>query len=229
MRAPGLSPSADGPSAQGRPAHERSTDWRFVLAELAGFARRVGMVPVLVAAGALVVVVVAGFLAGVRHGAPAPIDLPAAAAGAPSPVATTQPSMLWVHLAGAVERPGLYEVPAGFRVGDLIEEAGGLDVDADDAAVNLAERLQDGQQIYVPAEGELPVGEAPGPDTAGPIDVNTATAAQLEELPGIGPSLAAAIIAYRVEHGPFATLDALEQVPGIGPSKLSRLRPHATV
>ena len=200
-----------------------------MLAELTGFARRIGMVPVLVAAGALVAVVGVGFLAGVRHGAPAPIELPAAAAGAPLPVATTQPSMLWVHLAGAVRQPGLYEVPAGFRVGDLVEKAGGLGVDADRAAVNLAERLRDEQQVYVPAEGELPAAAAHGSDVAGPIDVNTATAAQLDELPGIGPSLAAAIIAFRAEHGPFAALDALEQVPGIGPSKLSRLRPHATV
>ena len=224
MRAPGAGPSADGPSVDGR-----STDWRSVLAELAGLARRAGTVPVLVAAGALVAVVGVGFLAGVRHGAPAPIELPVAAQGAPLPVATTQPSMLRVHLAGAVSQPGLYEIPAGFRVGDLVDAAGGLAADADDAAVNLAERLSDGQQIYVPAEGELPAAGVPGSDAAGPVDVNSATAAQLDELPGIGPSLAAAIIAFRTEHGPFATLDALEQVPGIGPSKLSRLRPHATV
>ena len=219
MRAPGPGPSANG----------RSTDWRCVAMEAAGFARRVGAVPVLVLLGAVGAVVAAGFLVGVRHGSPDPIELPFAAAEAPPPIATTQPSLLKVHLAGAVRRPGLYEVPAGFRAGDLVDAAGGLDATADQAAVNLAERLSDGQQVYVPEEGELPVGEASGPDSAGPIDVNTATATQLDELPGIGPSLAAAIIAYRREHGPFAALDALEQVPGIGPSKLSQLRPHATV
>ena len=219
MRAPGPETSANG----------RSTDWHSVATEAAGFARRVGVVPVLVLFGVVGAVVLAGFLVGVRHGSPEPVELPLAAAGAPLPVATTQPSLLKVHLAGAVRRPGLYEVPAGFRAGDLVEAAGGLDADADEAAVNLAERLSDGQQIYVPKQGELPVGMAPGPDQAGPIDVNTATAAQLDELPGIGPSLAAAIIAYRTEHGPFASLDALELVPGIGPSKLSRLRPHAVV
>ena len=187
------------------------------------------MVPVLVLLSAVGAMVAAGFLAGVRHGSPEPIELPLAAAEAPLPVATTQPSLLKVHLAGAVRQPGLYDVPAGSRVGDLVDTAGGLEADADDAAVNLAERLSDGQQIYVPVEGELPAGEEPGSDLAGPIDVNTATASQLDELPGIGPSLATAIIAYRAEHGPFATLDALEQVPGIGPSKLLRLRPHATV
>ena len=83
----------------------------------------------------------------------------------------------------------------------------------------------------MPVVGEQPTPAAGtgGTQAAGPIDVNTATAAQLEGLPGIGPSLAAAIIAFRTDHGPFATLDALEQVPGIGPSKLSQLRTHATV
>ncbi|WP_420626467.1 helix-hairpin-helix domain-containing protein [Candidatus Poriferisodalis sp.] len=211
------------------PGAERSTDWRSVAAEAAGFARRVGMVPVLVLLGAIGAVVAAGFLAGVRHGAPEPVDLPLAAAGAPPPIATTQPSMLRVHLAGAVAKPGLYEVPASFRVGDLVDAAGGPTADADTAAVNLAERMRDGQQVYVPLVGEQPAASIAGPDASGPLDVNTATAAQLEGLPGIGPSLAAAIVAYRAEHGPFATLDALEQVPGIGPSKLSQLRPRATV
>ena len=226
MRAPGPRLSDDGPSPNERPA-----DWRAVLAELAGLARRVGAVPVLVAAGALVAIVGVGFLAGVRHGAPAPIDLPAAADGAPQPVATTQPAMLRVHLAGAVVRPGLYEVPAGFRVGDLVDAAGGPAPDADTAAVNLAERMRDGQQIYVPLVGELPAthGEAAGTDGAGPIDVNTATAAELQALPGIGPSLAAAIVAHRTEHGPFGSLDELQEVPGIGPAKLSQLRSHATL
>ena len=211
------------------PDAERSTDWRSVAAEAAGFARRVGVVPVVVLFGAIGAVVTAGFLAGVRHGAPEPVELPLAAAGAPPPVATTQPSLMRVHLASAVQRPGLYEVPASFRVGDLIDAAGGPNANADTAAVNLAERMRDGQQIYVPLVGEKPVARAAGADASGPLDVNTATAAQLEQLPGIGPSLSAAIVAYRAEQGPFATLDALAQVPGIGPSKLSQLRPHAKV
>ena len=213
------------------PDVDRSTDWRSVAAEAVGFVRRVGIVPVAVLLGIVGVLVAAGFLAGVRYGAPEPVELPLAGVEAPPPVATTQPSLLRVHLAGAVQQPGLYEVSASFRVGDLIDAAGGLRTEADGAAVNLAERLRDGQQIYVPVVGERPapaVGLG-GPQAAGPIDVNTATAAQLQELPGIGPSLAAAIIAFRTDHGPFATLDALEQVPGIGPSKLSQLRTHATV
>ena len=211
------------------PDAERSTDWRSVAIETAGFARRVGAVPVLVLLVAVGALVAAGFLVGVRHGTPAPIDLPLAAGEAPPPVATTEPSLLQVHLAGAVRQPGLYQVAASYRVGDLIDAAGGLGADADGAAVNLAERLRDGQQIYVPVVGEQPAAPTSGALGGGQIDVNKATAAQLTELPGIGPSLAAAIVAFRSEHGPFATLDALEQVPGIGPSKLSQLRPHATV
>lgn len=211
-------------------ANGRSADWRSVLTELAGFARRVGAVPVLVLAGAVCAVVAVGFLVGVRHGAPPPIDLPMAGTGTPPPTATTQLEMLRVHLAGAVNRPGLYEVPVGFLVGDLVNEAGGPAPDADTAAVNLAERLRDGQQVYVPLVGEQPkLGGGTATGGAGPIDVNAATAPQLEELPGIGPSLAAAIVAYRSENGPFGSLDALEQVPGIGPAKLSQLRAHAKV
>ena len=215
------------------PDVDRSTDWRAVATEAVGFVRRVGIVPLLVLAGIVAALVVASFLAGVRHGAPESVELPMAAAGAPPPVATTEPSLLRVHLAGAVGRPGLYEVPASYRAGDLIDAAGGLGADADGAAVNLAERLRDGQQIYVPVMGEQPApgasGAHGGAGSSGMIDVNRATAAQLKELPGIGPSLAAAIVAFRTEHGPFATLEALEQVPGIGPSKLSQLRSHATV
>ena len=215
------------------PGVDRSTDWRSVASEAAGFVRRVGIVPIAVLLGIVAALVAAGFLAGVRHGAPEPVELPMAGAAAPPPVATTEPSLLRVHLAGAVGQPGLYEVPASFRVGDLIDAAGGLGPDAVGAAVNLAERLRDGQQIYVPAVGEQPTAGAAGvqggAESSGPIDVNRATAAQLEALPGIGPSLAAAIVAFRTEHGPFATLDALEQVPGIGPSKLSQLQSHATV
>ena len=210
----------------------RATDWRLVASEAAEFGRRIGTVPVLVLLGAVAAAVAAGFLFGVRHGTPEPIELPHAAAEAPPPVATTQPSLLQVHLAGAVQRAGLYEVPASFRVGDLVDAAGGFTAEADGAAVNLAERLRDGQQIYVPTQGEALTTESVGIGGAGGdgrIDVNAATATQLEQLPGIGPSLAGAIVAFRNEHGPFATVDALQQVPGIGPSKLAQLRDRASV
>ncbi|WP_428119786.1 helix-hairpin-helix domain-containing protein [Candidatus Poriferisodalis sp.] len=202
-------------------------DWRSIAAEAASFARRIGVAPVAVLVAALVAVVAVTFLAGVRHGAPEPIELPLAASGAPPPVATTQPTSVRVHLAGAVDRPGLYEVPSGYRIGDLLEFAGGPGRDADIAAVNLAEPLRDGQQVYLPTQGEALRVASENMDSAGPLDVNTATSAQLEQLPGIGPSLAAAIFAFRSEHGPFGSLDALTDVPGIGPSKLEQLRAHA--
>ena len=126
------------------PDVDRSTDWRSVAFEAAGFVRRVGTVPVLVLLGIVIAAAAAAFLAGVRHGAPEPVELPLAGLEAPPPIATTQPSLLRVHLAGAVQQPGLYEVSASFRVGDLIDAAGGLRTEADGAAVNLAERLRDG-------------------------------------------------------------------------------------
>lgn len=209
-------------------------DWRSVASEAAGFVRRIGVGSAAVLLGALAAIVVAAFLAGVRHGSPEPIDLPPAAGGAPLPVATTQPTTVRVHLAGAVTEPGLYEVPSSYRVGDLLDAAGGTAPDAHTAAVNLAERVRDGQQIYVPTSNETASGAlvggaagASGAQSSGPLDVNSATASQLEELPGIGPSLATAIVAYRAEHGPFGSLEALEDVPGIGPSKLEQLRAHA--
>ena len=202
-------------------------DWRSIAAEVASLVRRIGAAPVAVLVAAFAAVVAVAFLAGVRQGAPEPIELPLAASGSPPPVATTQPTSVRVHLAGAVDQPGLYEVPSGYRIGDLLDFAGGPRPQADTAAVNLAEPLRDGQQVYVPTRGEaLPAGQV-HTDPTGPLDVNTATSAQLEQLPGIGPSLAAAIFAFRSEHGPFGSLDALTDVPGIGPSKLEQLRPYA--
>ena len=202
-------------------------DWRSIAAEAAGFARRIGMAPIAVLVAALAAIVAVAFLVGVRQGAPGPIDLPLAASGAPPPVATTQPTSVRVHLAGAVDRPGLYEVPSGYRIGDLLEFAGGPNGDADIAAVNLAEPIRDGQQVYLPTQGEAVRVERENADATGPLDINAATSAQLEQLPGIGPALAAAIFAFRSDNGPFASLDALADVPGIGPSKLEQLRPHA--
>ena len=129
-------------------------DWRSIATEAASFARRMGAAPTAVLVATLAAVVAVAFLAGVRHGAPEPIELPLAANGSPPPVATTQPTPVRVHLAGAVERPGLYEVPSGYRIGDLLEFAGGPRPRADVAAVNLAELLRDGQQVYLPIQGE---------------------------------------------------------------------------
>lgn len=140
-----------------------------------------------------------------------------------------------VHVAGAVRSPGVYELPTDARVIDAVEAGGGLADGADADAVNLAARLTDGQRVYVPRVGEVPPPEptVSGADSeatpAGPIDINSAGAAALETLPGIGPATAAAIIAYRDLHGPFATVDDLALVSGIGESKLAAIRDLVTV
>lgn len=136
-----------------------------------------------------------------------------------------------VHVAGAVEVPGVYELPDGSRVADAIEEAGGSVSEADTSRVNLAALLVDGSRIYLPATGEdppAPIGQGDGvvDDGAGPtapVDVNTADAVTLETLPGIGPTTAAAIVAERERHGPFTSVGDLERVAGIGPAKVAAL------
>jgi competence protein ComEA len=140
-----------------------------------------------------------------------------------------------VHVAGAVATPGVRRLEAGARVIDGVEAAGGALPDADLARVNLAAPLVDGQQVYVPRRGEVPPVPLPGAGTdpagspGGPVDVNSATAEQLDELPGIGPATAEAIIAHRDEHGPFASVDDLLDVRGIGEAKLEQLRDLVTV
>jgi competence protein ComEA len=136
---------------------------------------------------------------------------------------TTAPALLVVHVAGAIESPGVWSVPAGARVVDAIRAAGGLAADGVTDALNLAAPLHDGDRVYVPRAGESltpAVGVTPASETtvAAPVDVNTATAAQLEALPGIGPALAAAIVTYRTDHGPFAGVESLADVAGLGPA-----------
>ena len=161
---------------------------------------------------------------------------PAPPAGAP----TTAATHVVVQAAGAVARPGVYRLPDGARVADLLAVAGGPAPDADADRLALAARLADGQRVYVPRVGEDVVPEvgAPGvaaaPGTGGiaggpagpatPVDLNTATAAELDTLPGVGPATAAAIVEHRTRHGPFPTVEALLDVPGIGPAKLEALR-----
>ena len=142
---------------------------------------------------------------------------------------TAQP--LQVHVAGAVVRPGVYELAPGAIVQDAVHAAGGAEQDALLSDINLAQALQNGMRIYIPAEGESARSELPGelistPGTSGASEtlrINEASIAELEQLPGIGPSLASAIIQYRDENGPFQTKDELQDVPGIGPAKLSAI------
>lgn len=134
---------------------------------------------------------------------------------------TVAAEMLVVHVTGAVARPGVFELPQGARVDDAIALAGGFAPDAAEASLNRAGLLQDGQQITVLREGEH-ASQAANAEP-GPLNLNTATAAELEELPGIGPALAGAIVKYRDQHGAFSAVADLDEVSGIGPALMERL------
>ena len=140
------------------------------------------------------------------------------------------PAPLRVHVAGAVRVPGVYSLPAGSLVEQAIEAAGGPDAGALLDSINLAARVQDGDQVRVPrlapplVDLDSPV-STPAPEAlAAPVNLNTASASELDRLPGIGPSLAKEIIAYRESHGAFAKIEDLLSVPGIGPAKLAALQ-----
>lgn len=152
---------------------------------------------------------------------------------------------LVVHVTGAVEEPGVVKLPAGSRVVDAVRAAGGLTGEADQSSVNLARPLVDGEQLWVgrpgeePPAGWSPPAEGPGLGAGGaagasgaqpaPLDLNTATQADLEELPGIGPVTAGHILAWRDEHGRFSRVDELLEVSGIGERTLAQLEPLVTV
>lgn len=149
-----------------------------------------------------------------------------------SSVASTTAGRVLVHVAGAVTEPGVYELAPGARVRDAVVAAGGPTADADWNALNLAAVVGDASRVYVPAVGEQVPPDAldvsGAPTGAGPIDVNRATAEELDELPGVGPATAAAIVTERARNGPFVDVDDLDRVPGIGPAKLAALRDLVT-
>lgn len=197
----------------------------------------------LVALAVVVVVTLAGGAVWYVRSLPRPIDVvrrPGAAGLAQpiaAPAATPSPSSILVHVAGEVRRPGVYEFGEGDRVIDAIDAAGGVRGDAALDELNLAAPLTDGSQVLVPdrsAAAPAPIGEgsttsgAAGATTA-KINVNTADAAELEELPGIGEVLSQAIVDYRAENGPFSSVDELEDVSGIGPSILEDVRDLVSV
>ena len=140
---------------------------------------------------------------------------------------------LVVHVGGAVARPGIYTLRPQARVADAVSAAGGATSEADVDQLNLAEHVSDGQRVYVAKMGQTPPSTSDsGSSTGGSpsmVNINTATASQLEALPGVGPSTAEAIIAYRSEHGPFTSVDDLASVKGIGPSKLAQIKGRARV
>ncbi|MBW4438790.1 MAG: helix-hairpin-helix domain-containing protein [Pleurocapsa minor GSE-CHR-MK-17-07R] len=138
------------------------------------------------------------------------------------PTPSPTPGPLTVYVTGRVAQPGmLVEVPRGARVDDVLTAAGGALADADLSLVNLAGIVRDGDQIHVPARGETVT--LPTPADNGIVYVNSASAEELDALPGIGPALAQAIIAYREANGPFMALEDLDAVEGIGEALMARL------
>lgn len=206
---------------------------------------RLALVAGVVTAGALALAVVAA-LGGFRGGvvieresvpttAPAVTEETLSAASPPESVAAS----VFVHIDGAVAAPGVYELTGAHpRVNDAVMAAGGLAGDADTSALNLAAVLSDGEKIYVPRQGEVVAGQASsgaasgsdvGASSSGVININTATAEELDSLPGIGPSTAAAIVEDRERNGPFASPEDLMRVSGIGEGKFSKLKDQIRV
>jgi competence protein ComEA len=240
------SPSPSGPTAAAELV-ERLRLW----------VRWIGPGRLLASTGALAIVVALGWWLLRSPAAPTEARLPSAASsttspgdpvgsapggrtdvtGALVPGPSTSLADLVVHVAGAVNAPGVFELPAGARVGDAVAAAGGASADGDPDALNLAAPLVDGDRVAVPVRGAVPVGagadggvtNAAADQRSGPVNVNTASAADLEGLPGVGPATAAAIVAHREANGPFASVDDLESVRGIGPAKLEALRDAVTV
>jgi len=181
--------------------------------------------------GAVVVLVVAALAVtvgiGILRGAMAPVEEVVVDA---TPTGVTASSAdLYVHVSGAVRAPGLYVLPQGSRVVDAVAAAGGFAEDADRDAINLARAVTDGEQLPVPRVGESPAAAAAPGAADARVNLNTADATQLEELPRIGPALAERIVAWRDDNGRFTSVDDLLAVPGIGDKMLSSLRDLVTV
>ncbi|HEX2073542.1 MAG TPA: ComEA family DNA-binding protein [Geodermatophilus sp.] len=159
-------------------------------------------------------------------------------AGPPAPatpevgVAADTAATVVVSVVGLVARPGLVVLPEGSRVADAVAAAGGMLPEADPASVNLAAVVTDGQQVAVGVPGAAAVGSGPAgsaPNAGGPVNLNTATAADLDALPGIGPVLAQRIVDHREQQGGFTSVEQLDDVPGIGPTTYAELADLVTV
>jgi competence protein ComEA len=156
-----------------------------------------------------------------RPAVPEPIRV-----AAQSPASSVATSRLFVHVVGAVRRPGLYRLDEGSRVADALARAGGATRRAQLELVNLAAPLADGQQVVVPRRGSVgsAAAGAGGSAPTGPVHLGTATLEQLDALPGVGPVTAQKILDYRQQHGSFRSVEELDAVPGIGPARLEQLR-----
>ncbi len=181
-------------------------------------------------AAVLVVLVGARFLGGDGgDGGGGVVVDPAASARPPRSSAGRSPTAL-VQVAGEVNRPGVYRLPSGARVTDAVQRAGGLTSHAEQAGINLVAGVQDGQQVIVPRKGAAAAGGAAtsgsgaAGSVSGPVSLSSASAAQLESLDGIGPTLAQRIVQYRQAHGGFRSIDELRQVQGIGQKRFEALK-----
>jgi competence protein ComEA len=162
---------------------------------------------------------------------PISADLPSAPRSTDTPAA---PSTVVVYVSGAVSAPDVYVLPLDARIKDLVLAAGGLTADADPERINLAERLKDSEHIHVPRQGEALDDAAVAADAAGAapnglLDLNTASASDLDGLPGIGKSFADRIIEYRTTNGPFTSVEDLQKVKGIGAALFAKIAPLVSV
>lgn len=197
----------------------------------------VGAALVLVLLAAGIAVLIAGLDSAGSAQRIAPAAPSAVSSAPPARVAEQSPAEVYVHVLGAVANSGLFVLHTGDRVVDAIAAAGGFTADAERGGVNLARVVADGEQIMVPRMGEAaPVtGEAPAAGTgaaagsAGTVPLNSATAAELETLPRIGPAMAQRIVEYREANGPFTSVDQLLEVTGIGEKTLDAFRAQVTL
>jgi competence protein ComEA len=200
----------------------------------------------LVVAIALLAAVAVGLVA--WHGRPAAAPVPAVSAptadipsGAPptpaslGPPTPTPTGRIAVAVAGKVRHPGVVELPVGSRVVDAVAAAGGVSPGAHLGLLNLAKVLTDGEQVVVGVPGVTGDSGGPGPAAGGsagptaPVNLNTATLEQLEDLPGVGPATAQKILDYRTANGPFQSIDQLQDISGIGPAKYAAIAPKVTL
>ena len=184
-----------------------------------------GVVLVLVLAGVAVLVSALS-----SHGSTATAAAPPSSPRAVHSVSpsTADAPTAFVHVFGQVKSPGLYALPAGSRIVDAVSAAGGFTALADQSALNLAQAIEDGQQIVVAAQGATAQASAGANVAGGKVDLNTADATALQTLDGIGPALAQRILAYRTAHGGFRTVNDLQNVTGIGPKKFAAIKANVS-
>ncbi|HEX7594116.1 MAG TPA: helix-hairpin-helix domain-containing protein [Anaerolineae bacterium] len=183
----------------------------------------------------LFAIVLAGTILVLRQPAAAPLTIIT-----PTPRPSATPASVIIDVRGAVAQPGVYTLSAGSRLQDALTQAGGVLPNAETRNLNLARRLNDGEQIYVPQAGEVTVAAPTTPGKGAPasaatktplgiINLNTATLEELDVLPGIGPAIAQRIIDYRNQNGAFKQIDDLKKVRGIGDALFSQIKDMVTV